>query len=87
MQKCFISKLYFRETTLLLQGCTIFTVFVTAHLLFAFKELKRDRSFFIRRVGTGGFVCFEIINNFVSTPPTDAGKFPAAPFLLQVFFP
>jgi hypothetical protein len=40
----FMSKLYLRETTLFLQGCTIFTVFVTAPICFeelkAFKELK-----------------------------------------------
>ena len=44
MQKCFISKLYLRETTLFLQDCTIFTVFVTARTIpltvCAFKELK-----------------------------------------------
>jgi hypothetical protein len=35
MQKCFMSKLYFiRETTLFLQGCTIFTVFVKRHICF-----------------------------------------------------
>ena len=44
MQKCFMSKLYLRETTLFLQGCTIFTVFVTAHLLCAFKELNISKS-------------------------------------------
>jgi hypothetical protein len=45
MQKCFMSKLYFiRETTLFLQGCKIFTVFVTAHLLLAFKELNISNS-------------------------------------------
>jgi hypothetical protein len=36
MQKCFMSKLYLRETTLFLQGRAIFTVFVTAQLLWQF---------------------------------------------------
>jgi hypothetical protein len=45
MQKCFMSKLYIlRETTLFSQGCTIFIVFVTAHLLWAFKELNISKS-------------------------------------------
>jgi hypothetical protein len=44
MQKCFMSKVYLRETTLFLQGCTIFSVFVTAHLLCAFKELNISKS-------------------------------------------
>ena len=39
-----MSKLYLRETILFLQGCTIFTVFVAAHLLCAFKELNISKS-------------------------------------------
>jgi hypothetical protein len=44
MQKYFMSKLYLRETTLFLQGCTIFTVFVTAQLLWQFVPSKNSQS-------------------------------------------
>jgi hypothetical protein len=44
MQKCFMRKLYLRETTLFLHGCTIFTVFVTTQLLWRFVPLKKSKS-------------------------------------------
>jgi hypothetical protein len=45
MQKCFMSKfIYLRETTLFLQGCTIFTIFATAQFLWQFVPSKNSKS-------------------------------------------
>jgi hypothetical protein len=96
MQKYFMSKLYIlRETTLFLQGCTIFTVFVTAHLLWAFKELnisesipklqirQQDKTFWRCKLYSFSFVLY-----FVVCSPTEIqhGGFIRA-FLFSIWTP
>ena len=50
------------------------------HFVFSWKELNKGPFIFFQERGAGGFGCFH-------WSPTDAGKFPVAPFLLRVCFP